>query len=1138
MTSHSPIRLRVLGPLDARVGGQSVPLGGPRQRAVLALLVASRGDVVSVDRMIEDLWRGEPPAKATASLQSYVANLRRVLEPGRALRAPARVIVSAAPGYAIRMDADAVDAWRFERLADAARALAETDPARARQELGEALGLWRGTAFAEVADEEWAVAESARLAEIRLGAQELLVAVTLRSAPATEAVPGAELLTRRHPLREESWRLLALALWGSGRQADALTALRRARTMLSDELGLDPGPELVALERAILNQDLTPLRAATRQPAERQPVPPPGPIVPADPGTPRPAPVRAAEQLFFGRDAELAALRRTAVEVAAGESRIVLISGEPGAGKSTLLGHLMADLDPAVWRVACGRCPEEDGAPPAWAWVETLRRLAAQVPLGQYEQALAPLLSEGQIPHQDDAATGRFRLHRAVCSWLREMTGDGPADGRALAVVLDDLHRGDAETLGLLTTVAEELATSRILLVAAYRPSEVSQAQSDSLAQLATRSPVRLPLAGLSAADVKLLVTAVCDRPVDPDMLDSLAERTGGNPFYVRESARLLASEGQIGAVPDGVRDVLRRRLARLPAPAVSVLRLAAVVGREAEVEVLIGAADTDEDGVLDALEAGVLTGLLTEPSPGRVRFTHALVRDTLYQDLSGLRRSRTHARVADIVERLRPTDLPALAHHYARAATSGTAERAMEYSIRAAELATRRYAHDTAAGLLTQALECFDRVPGDIGDRAARRVDLLARLVGAQVLAAAVTAARDTRQRAIDVAEETGRDDLLLKAFTCWTEATPWQIKPYAVVDERALGLLARLLRRTDLDPLTRCRLLEMTASELDGEDDPRAEAIVAELAAIAATADDPAIHALNLTVRIRQYHAHEDPRLLVELADELARLGAEHDMVAYRWYGQFVGARACYTKGDIPGMRTRLDRALDLAKAYQMVEARQVGLVAEAMLAHVHGRLAESERLYNEAYGVLRRAGSITALGAQTFSIFAIRLSQHREAEYLPIVERMFEEHGPLVADFAALCMLDAGLEDRAREMRRRRVPLRRDFYHVVYATLRGMAVARIGEPGEAAEMIALLTPMRDELPGSVPMSVAARPVAHVLGDLYRSQGRPAEAEREYRHAVTVARRYDAPLWEADAEAAARDVVSKSMPRGRQEV
>ncbi|GIH29266.1 ATPase AAA [Acrocarpospora phusangensis] len=1133
------MRLRVLGPLDARVGGVSVSLGGPRQRAVLALLVAMRGDVVSVDRMIEDLWRGEPPAKAIASLQSYVANLRRTLEPDRPPRAPAEVLVSAAPGYAIRLDADAVDAWRFEQLTQQARTLGERDPAAARKALGEALGLWRGEAFAEVADEEWAIAESVRLGEIRLGAQELLVEVTLRSAPAIEAVPGAELLTRRHPLREESWRLLALALWGSGRQADALAALRRARHILAEELGLDPGPALAELEQAILGQDLSVLTAATRAPA-------PQPVRVAAAAEPREsASARVTEPLFVGRETELGVLTGAAGEVLAGGSRLALISGEPGAGKTTLINRLIDGLDPARWRIAAGRCPEDEGAPPAWAWIEALRPLTGEVPLGGYQAELAPLLGEGQHPTEENAAVGRFRLHRAVCAWLRGMTGDparnGPAaPGRALAILLDDLHRADAETLGLLTAVAEELAGARILLVAAFRPSDVTESQENAFAQLARLSPIRLPLAGLSAGDIGRLVTSICARPVDEDTMASLAERTGGNPFYVRESARLLDSEGRLGAVPDGVRDVLRRRLARLPAPAVSVLRLAAVVGREAEVEVLVGAADADEDGVLDALEAGVLTGLLTEPAPGRVRFAHALVRDTLHQDLSQMRRARTHARVADSIARLHPGDLPALAHHYARAATSATAERAMDYSLRAGELATRRYAHDTAADLFAQALECFERVPGEVGDRDARRIELLARLVRAQVLSGDVAAARETRRRAIDLAEEAGRDDLLIIAFTCWTEATPWQIKPYGMVDERMVDLLTRLLRRADIEPLTRCGLLEMLASELEGDDDQREVAAAAELAELAATLGDPVAEAAHLIVEIRHSRWETEPRRVIELAERLAEVGAAHHMVAYRWYGEFAAARGACLLGDLPRMRAHLDRAQEIAKTYQMVEARAVGAVAEATLAHIAGRLAEAEQRFKDAYTAMARAGSIHADSALAFSVFGIRLDQDRLAEYAPVADLLFETHGRVAADVVAICLLAAGQPEQAQAARARGETLRRDYYYSMYAVMRGLAVARLGTRAEMAEMIELLGEIRDIVPGTASLSVAARPVAHTIGDLLLAAGRPAEAAENYRHAAAIARIHGAVPWAAQAEEAARKalgLVSKTAPRGGQE-
>ncbi|WP_280481018.1 AfsR/SARP family transcriptional regulator, partial [Nocardia cyriacigeorgica] len=250
--------IRVLGSFAAEVGGESVPLGGPRQRGVLAMLVAARGQVVPVDRMIEDLWRGEAPARALASLQAYVSNLRRLLEPGRPPRTPARLLVSAAPGYALRLPREAVDAWRFEQLLEQARTVAE--PGATRALLDDALALWAGPAFAEVADEPWALAETARLDELRSIARELHIAAGLRlSLPVT---PDAENLTREQPLREEGWRLYALALWSSGRQADALAALRRARTTFADELGLDPGPDLVELEEAILTQRTEVLRGA------------------------------------------------------------------------------------------------------------------------------------------------------------------------------------------------------------------------------------------------------------------------------------------------------------------------------------------------------------------------------------------------------------------------------------------------------------------------------------------------------------------------------------------------------------------------------------------------------------------------------------------------------------------------------------------------------------------------------------------------------------------------------------------------------------------------------------------------------------------------------------------------------------
>ena len=240
-------------------------------------------------------------------------------------------------------------------------------------------------------------------------------------------------------------------------------------------------------------------------------------------------------------------------------------------------------------------------------------------------------------------------------------------------MVLDDLHRADGETLAILADVTADLAASRILVLATYRPAEASEQLSGCLAALAAREPARVTLGGLDAAAAGELIQATCTRPVDEQTARVIAERTGGNPFFIRETARLLDSEGALAAtteVPAGVREVLQRRIARLPATAQTILRQASVIGTETDADVLADVAGAEEHVLLDAIEAGLLTGLVTEPGPGRIRFAHALVRDTLYDGLSRLRRSRLHARAAEAIERHSPGEVAALAYHFAEAGT------------------------------------------------------------------------------------------------------------------------------------------------------------------------------------------------------------------------------------------------------------------------------------------------------------------------------------------------------------------------------------------------------------------------------------------------------------------------------------
>ncbi|MFG2372392.1 BTAD domain-containing putative transcriptional regulator [Streptomyces sp. NPDC048504] len=243
----------VLGPVAAWDGaGDTIALKGPRHPAVLARLLVARRRVVPVTRLVADLWAGqdEPPADAVGAVRTFVAALRRALEPERPPRTPARLLVTEGPGYALRAGPEAVDAWRFERAVTAAATL----PApHALNLLEEALSWWRGPAYADFGDETWARAERSRLTELRLHAVERRAETQLTLGRAAEAVPDLDAHVAEHPWREDAWRLLTLALYRTGRQGDALAVLRRARTLLVEQLGADPGPTLRRLEADILD---------------------------------------------------------------------------------------------------------------------------------------------------------------------------------------------------------------------------------------------------------------------------------------------------------------------------------------------------------------------------------------------------------------------------------------------------------------------------------------------------------------------------------------------------------------------------------------------------------------------------------------------------------------------------------------------------------------------------------------------------------------------------------------------------------------------------------------------------------------------------------------------------------------------
>ncbi|MEV5554641.1 BTAD domain-containing putative transcriptional regulator [Nonomuraea wenchangensis] len=1122
------VAFRVLGPVEAYEHDDGLDLGGLRQRAVLARLLVARGQVVPVDTLLYDLWDDDAAKGAQSGLQVYISRLRRVLEPGRPRGGPNRLLVTVASGYALRVASDQVDALRFEQLVRAAgEHLEEADPQSARGRLEKALGLWRGTPYSDFADQQWAEAEVNRLTELRLVARERHSDTGLRLGLHAETVPDLEALTTEHPLREEGWRLLALGLYRCGRQGDALAALRRARNILADELGIDPGPALRKLESDILAQspelDLAlPARPARPAPAAGDTWPPrPAAAVEPPPLDPEP---------FVGREAELARLTTAASRT--GRFQVAVVTGVAGAGKTTLLRRLEGQLGGDGWITASGACPDSSATPPGWAWVEILRALVGMTGAGEYAQLLAPLLDDAAPDPDEDEVSGGFRLHRAVGGYLA-----GVAKRAPVLLTVEDLHWADDQTLALLRALPSLLATSRVLLVVTCRESELDDAQSDVLASLARLGPVRVGLSGLDPKAVAELVRATCVREIDEDAVESIVERTAGNPFFVRETVRLLDSEGAadrasatevLSRVPSGVRDVLRRRISRLPSGAQQILLQAAVIGRDVDLDVLIAVAG-DEDAVIEAVEAALLAGLVTEPGPGLLRFDHDLVRDTIYSDASRLRRARLHAAVAAVIEQRTSSDVAALAHHYFLA---DAADKAVRYAGLAAEQAERRFAHREAASLWEQAIAAFDRSRGDEQteqpERAKERLRLMLRQIRALAVCGDMTAARLLRRQAMDAALPLG--DLELTAKVAASLAVPhkgmardftrtaWEIVD---VTERALVELPAGEQRL------RASLLTTLALELEGSSSPeRGREASLQALELARESGDPTLIAAALSGRLRQSYDIPAVDARESIGRELLEVAQRSGQMATQALAHLVLLECAAARGEFAVADTHAAAADQLARQYDLSAPAAVVVWYRGMRFMITGDYAGAERAYRDAARMTHRAGMLE--GRQDLPLittFCLHLVDGRAAEMVDLLADAHHRGAKWTLDAYALALASAGHVPDAKAVASVRPPVRPDFLYELAMTWRALAGMLLDDRERMVDCYDKLKPFADRVAGAGTGVVALWPVALTLGDLAVRLGQPDAAREHYEKALEVAERVGVPRW---VEAARRSVSS----------
>ncbi|WP_214102730.1 BTAD domain-containing putative transcriptional regulator [Acrocarpospora catenulata] len=1088
------VRVLVLGSIGAEVAGRPVELGTTLHRAVMARLVCAQGHIVSTDRFIDDLWKGQPPPKALGALQVYVSNLRRILEPGRAPRAAARVLVSAPPGYRLMLGPDDVDAWRFPRLVEsAAGLLAEGRPADALATVDEALALWTGPAYAEFADQEWAVPEVVHLQELRAVAVEYRAEAGLALGRHAELVPELERHVGAQPLRENAVRLLALSYYRAGRQGDALAVLRRTRELLVEQLGVDPGPALRSLEGDILAQ-VPSLDLMVTEPA-------PVPLV-----VPPPRPQPPAPRGMVGRTRELARLTAAAGQ-AEGGFRLAWLGGEAGSGKSTLADALVRQLAGQGWQAVVGRCPETTGGvPPAWAWSEVLRHLAASTPPPPETAArLAPLLTD------DAAPVGQFWLARAVGDYLEGVPGP-------LLIVLDDAHRADEETLQLLRHLAVRLAGTPVLVLLTHRPGEGGADLLATGAALAVQTVENLTLGGLGPEEVARLLMERSGLDVDEATVRRVSDRTGGNPLFVSETARLLALDGPtaVNALPPGVRDLIRRRVARLPGAAQTTLRSAAVLGREVDADVLIAMPGSDEEAVLDGLEAGVLAGLLDEPRPGHVRFAHVLVRETLYEDIPRLRRARIHGKVLTALEAVRPRDVGALGHHALAAASSATALTAAEHASRAAAQASALYAYRDAAAFLEGALGTLDLAP-EPSD--AIRLDLLCRLVSALAHAGQLERALEARAKAIAVARKIADPSAFARALVAFDAPIIWTIQPDRRLEPDLVRAVEEVLpeERGEL----RCRLLAMFCHLIEGHDHGRLEAASTEAVAIARDLGDP--HLLCMALNARYWACHDPDRReeMERVGQELLRASASVGLLGYQMLGHVALCMVMLGRNDWAAARRHADQAAEHSTSGQLAHALAILGFFDALHLLVRGEFEEAERAYTTLGQRMVEMGAPNWATMGPVGRFVVCVVTGRFEDAVAVIAPVYEVIPDGAGEMLARALAGAGRLAEARAVWPPELP-RRDYAWLLMMAARSANAMAMESREKAGECYELLLPEEGEMAGLNSASVTFGPVAHTLGDLAVFLGRPETAAGHYRRAVEVARQVGSPHWEEDARKA----------------
>ncbi len=670
---------------------------------------------------------------------------------------------------------------------------------------------------------------------------------------------------------------------------------------------------------------------------------------------------------FVGRQAELDELSHALDTALAGTGRLYLLSGEPGIGKTRLCDELTSVAAARGVPVFWGRCWQAGGAPAYWPWLDVLSGVAERLPQPKLEQALGAGASAlgvlvpaiaARLSAPSGSAAGsveeaRFALFRAVAGLLRTAATDG-----GLMLVLDDLHAADESSLLLVHFLAHELRSMKVFVLATFRDVEarLSVEVGEALARL-TREGTLLSLARLGQADCQRFLRERAGA-LDPSVEQQIFRRTLGNPLFLEELARLLQSEGaaQLAAapLPEGVREVIRQRLSRVPAPARKLLELAAISGDETEPALLADAAGTAALEVLEACAAAARAGVLVAREGQRFRFAHALIREVLERDLTTAERESLHGKVAAALERRSSRSaLPPhaeLAHHLLEASVDSLPS-AVHHAVLAADRALSLFAFEDATTLLERACTAVERA----GNPPRLRAAVLIALGQTQIRRGSGAPGQQLCLEAAELARALGDAQLLASAALAYgLEFTP------ALVNQALVALLKEALAALPVaDTSLRVSLSARLAAAMQPQQDVEHPITVArEAIASARRIGDRAtlLGAIYTGMSAMMDITHARERLPLNLeAEELAASFGDRERLLR------TQARLVFDHmelGDLAGADARIDRFERLAQEAGARRYLWRVPLFRSMRALVHGRFEEAQALSQQALALGKEA------------------------------------------------------------------------------------------------------------------------------------------------------------------------------------